>query len=127
MEQGEWVSFLITTIGAAVVGLAGCQTTQYAITPGADMSNVTYAQGAATVTSDDASGAVKVTLMGFTPGGRIQLAVAAINKSASAANLGIENVTATDSQGAQMHVWTRDEIIARAQRRAGRRLECCLE
>ena len=104
---------------AGTVLLAGCASTNYTMTPTADTSGtVSYAQGVATIASLGANTVVKVSPLGFSPHGRIELGVAALNRGTSPVNLGYENVTVTDAAGAELHKLDYAQIVQMARRRA---------
>lgn len=87
----------ITILGAcaSAFALTACATS-YSVTPtDTGAAKVTYDQGRSTTDLEQTKGAVKITPLGTTEGGRLKFGVAVFNKSGEAVNIGTENFTAS--------------------------------
>jgi hypothetical protein len=108
----------ILTILALAVGVSGCAT-NFVLTPQPTGSQtIEYAQGTPTTFSEGEHGAVQVTPIGTTEDHRLIFGVAAFNKGDKPANFGVENLALATTAGGPVKIYTTEELIAEAKRRA---------
>lgn len=104
-------------MACAAVMLSGCAVS-YSVTPQATAGQeVRYLRGVPTVLEDRPNGAMQVTPLGVSQGGRVILGLAAFNKATANANFGIENLHSASAAG-DLKVYSKDELEHEARVRA---------
>jgi hypothetical protein len=103
---------------AAGLLLSGCAV-NYAVQPEVlAQQTVRYERGVPTVFDDKTKGTIQITPMGVSQDGRPYFGMAVFNKGSSAANFGIENVTAVDDFQKPLKAYSRDELAHEAKVKA---------
>jgi hypothetical protein len=108
----------LAAVAVLGVALSACST-EYSFNPTAEPNQtIRYDRGTPTTLADGTNGSMQVTPLGVNDDKRLVFGVAVLNKSRTAQNFGIEDISVVGADGTTTKVYSRDELVHEAKVRA---------